>query len=226
MKISNVNLTGSGDKLLLEVIALAPTEGYTDVALCPVVYVTPPVDGVQEIRLEYTAPSKPAADVLVPFPLSIHLPVADWFQGVRVQNAHTPEGRSLRNPTIGKKPVGRNGFSTVPIGFEGDKLLIHVRYGGGCQLHSFQLNWDGDILKSVPPKVVLELTHNDNGDTCMALWDETLQFDLSTMAGFPQEEMVIVLQSFGRSFELPYRPVAFESREAAAVDGGGGVKNG
>lgn len=222
MKISNINLSGSGEELVVEVVALAPTGGYTNVALSKVEYVTPPQDGLQEIILSYTTPTGPNSDVIVPFELSIPIITEAWFQGVKVKNVHADEVRSLRNPSLEREPVGHSGFGMEPVGFEQDKLLITVTYGGGCRSHKFQLNWDGAILKSNPPQVVLELSHNNNGDTCMALLSETLQFDLSTLEGFPIGDVIVRLQSLGRTFELPYNPTHFESLSngIAALEGG------
>ena len=223
MKIAEVDLKGTSNKLTLHVTAIAPTFGWQDVGLSQVEHITPPEDGLQVIVLFATPPVGPVATSVEIFPLSLELGISDWFQGVKLRDTLGNQIWSLRNPTLKQVPIGTSSFFMEPISTDGDKLLIHVRYGGGCKNHSFQLNWDGEIMKSQPVQVVLELTHNNNGDTCKALLSETLQYDLSTLQGFPQQEMVIILQSPGRSFELDYTPSNSNNAGNLVSENGGGV---
>lgn len=207
MKITKADLKTAGKLISLDVTAIALTSGWTNVGLSVVQYVMPPVHGIQDVILHATAPIGPVNDMLETFQLSTPLPVSDWFQGARIRNATEDEQWVIRNPTIKKKPIGFNGFTAELAEVAGDKLLIRVRYGGGCKPHSFQLNWDGEIIKTFPPKVSFNLSHNNHGDNCMALLYETLVFDLSTLKGFPEQTTDILIEVPGTILKVRYTPV-------------------
>jgi hypothetical protein len=54
-------------------------------------------------------------------------------------------------------------------------LSIKVTYFGGCKKHSFELYG----FKETKNKIVLNLEHNTNGDTCKKIIRENLFFDLT-----------------------------------------------
>lgn len=91
-----------------------------------------------------------------------------------------------------QQPIGNDFVFIEAAGLHGDKLIIDVGYGGGCRQHTFQLNWNGKFLKSNPAQVVLELSHNANGDTCRAIIHERLQFDLSVIIEDPSQYILRV----------------------------------
>jgi hypothetical protein len=62
---------------------------------------------------------------------------------------------------------------------EGDLLLIDVQYAGGCENHSFTLEWPEIIIAIYPPQFGVLLYHDSNDDMCEALISETLEFQLS-----------------------------------------------
>lgn len=188
--------------MTVSVIAIAPTLGWSNVGLSLVEYVVPPADGLQEIILFGTPPNGPAAEIIQVFDLSVSFVSSDWYQGVKVRADKDNSPISLRTPTIRKPEIGQDPFNMQVLGLRADRLLINVHYGGGCQLHSFQLNWDGSIAKSPVPQITLELSHNRNGDTCKAYLSELLQFDLSTLPGFPKDEIEILVESPGISAKL------------------------
>jgi len=216
MKIANVDLKKSGKAILVEVSAIAPSLGWTNVGLSVVQYVTPPMDGVQDIILTATAPTGPVATPIQLFELSATLDPAIWFQGVRIKNAAGTESWVLRNPTVKKQPVGNSGFGAELPEIKDDKLNIRVSYGGGCKEHSFQLNWDGIIMESFPPQVRFDLSHDNHGDTCMALLSDTLVFDLSAIKDFPEGVVDILMQVHGEQIKLRYTPPKMKA--ALAID--------
>lgn len=63
-------------------------------------------------------------------------------------------------------------------GILGDLLHLTVRYGGGCAEHEFELYADEVFLESEPPQAVLRLSHNAHRDSCKALIQTDLRYDL------------------------------------------------
>ncbi len=206
MRIAKADLTGTGSKLTLELSTVAPTLGWTNVSLSQIIYKKPPIDGIQDIILSATPPSGITIPQTEIFELSEKLSISKWFQGVRIKDSLGGTELTLRNPTKKENPIGNSWFNMGIIGIREDKLLIRVSYGGGCRLHLFQLNWDGQIMESNPFQVDLELSHNNNEDMCRALITEDLQFDLSTLQGFPKQKMQINLKSEGFSYVIMYNP--------------------
>jgi hypothetical protein len=66
---------------------------------------------------------------------------------------------------------------------EGSLLYIEVSYSGGCEMHEFNVVWDGIIYYSEPPQAYIILTHNSNNDNCEAFLTETLTIDLVQVFG-------------------------------------------
>lgn len=94
----------------------------------------------------------------------------------------------FRTPVREQAPIGDDFVAISSSGLKGDKLILMLINGGGCQQHTFQLNWDGTF----PAQAVLELSHNANGDTCKAIIRERLQFDLSVIIENPGQYVLRV----------------------------------
>lgn len=60
-----------------------------------------------------------------------------------------------------------------------DALHISVKYTGSKN-HQFQLVWDGNIIKTLPPQIHLFLSHDNIGDNANETIEEELQFNLSS----------------------------------------------
>lgn len=187
LNLIDADLEKKCDETILHVTAEAPTLGWCNVALSSVVYVMPPADGIQDFILHGQAPSGLAATAIETFQVSASVPSADWLQGVRIINSCGTSLLTLKMPVREQAPIGDDSFGIEAAVLKGDKLIIDVRYGGGCRQHTFQLNWNGKFLKSIPMQVPLELSHNANGDTCKAIIRERLQFDLSVIIEEPSQ---------------------------------------
>lgn len=64
---------------------------------------------------------------------------------------------------------------------EGNVLVLHLKFGGGCRSHHFALLSSGVFLESYPVQVPMALAHNGNGDPCRAFLARTQRFDLSAL---------------------------------------------
>jgi len=93
-------------------------------------------------------------------------------------------------------------FDLLGARIEGDSMMLDVRYGGGCKEHVFALD-AGPMLKSLPPKQLLSISHDANGDNCRALITKTIAFDLVPYRRSPHGITVIVLD--GQELIYEYR---------------------
>jgi hypothetical protein len=62
---------------------------------------------------------------------------------------------------------------------EGDRLQLHLLFGGGCAEHDFALIHEGEFRESFPVQTTLTLAHDAHGDMCRALLSRELVFDLT-----------------------------------------------
>jgi hypothetical protein len=191
MNIIDADLTKDDNAMRLEVMAYSPTLGWTDVGLSKAQYITPPQDGIQDFTLYGTPPMGYGLPVIQTYMFSETMQ-EEWVRGARIKNSGGDTLLTLRSLVVDQKSIGEDMVGIENAGLKGDRLILDVVYGGGCQPHDFQLSWDGTIIKTKPPQVLLSLTHNGNGDTCKALLRERLQFDLSVALKSPEQYVLRV----------------------------------
>ena len=94
-------------------------------------------------------------------------------------------------------------FSITDASISGTLLSIEVEYAGGCKDHTFELFTDGSIMKSLPPKQSFFLRHYANEESCEALIQEKLLFDLtgSTTSG---NSLIILLEGFKGDLRMDF----------------------
>ncbi|GHG79697.1 hypothetical protein [Comamonas sp. JC664] len=204
MKIVDADITRDATGPVLKITAYSPTLGWKNVALEKAEFFGEPVDGIQEFVLFGTAPAGPAPTSIQMYSLSVPMPTAEWVKGARIRNERAESLLVLRTLVKDQGPIGDDWVAIESAGLRGDKLIVDVRYGGGCRHHSFQLSWDGAVIKADPPQVVLSLSHNSHGDTCKALRPEQLQFDLSLVLERPTDFVLRV--NSGLSEAIAYTP--------------------
>ncbi|MGB3850671.1 MAG: hypothetical protein WA958_11935 [Tunicatimonas sp.] len=68
-------------------------------------------------------------------------------------------------------------FKLESVSAEGTIVTAVVRYGGGCEEHRFSVYWNGVATKSIPPQMMVDVHHDDRGDTCEAYLTDTVRFD-------------------------------------------------
>lgn len=74
-------------------------------------------------------------------------------------------------------------FDLREITVNGREVEITVSYAGGCAPHTFEVIWDGTLIKTNPPQINLAIIHNANGDMCEAYITEILKFNLDSLVG-------------------------------------------
>jgi uncharacterized lipoprotein YajG len=61
-------------------------------------------------------------------------------------------------------------------------LFVQLRYGGGCEEHTFEAIGSLAIAKSYPPIRSVQLVHHANNDRCRAIVQKTLEIDVKDIA--------------------------------------------
>jgi hypothetical protein len=69
-------------------------------------------------------------------------------------------------------------FEILEKRLDGPFLMVKVAYSGGCNEHFFEVSWDGNYMKSLPPQVNVNLTHVNNDDACRARIEKEFAVDL------------------------------------------------
>lgn len=89
----------------------------------------------------------------------------------------------------------------------GNKMFIHVLYGGGCKDHTFKLIGSPMIMKSFPPKRSIYLYHKNNDDMCKALIPKILEVDLTNLAyqQQPGSEIIFILKNYKNELKYTYQ---------------------
>jgi hypothetical protein len=87
-------------------------------------------------------------------------------------------------------------FEIKGVEREDDSLKVTVGYSGGCQIHNFNVIWDGIITASNPCQINLIIDHDANGDHCEAYFVETLVIDLNQLIGEGDEKDSCVYNIF------------------------------
>jgi hypothetical protein len=90
-------------------------------------------------------------------------------------------------------PATSDAFEILSQKVEGDKLIMEVQYGGGCELHTFELISNGAYMKSLPMKLNMWLTHNGRNDMCRAMLTNTLTFDISSIKPSSGKELHLII---------------------------------
>lgn len=110
-----------------------------------------------------------------------------------------------------------NGFpndaaTITATSLEKNILTIKVNYQGGCQEHQFKLYAGTFFQQSLPPKGLLHLSHDSQGDTCGETVEQSLMFDLTPLnkeRNHPTEHplLLTIYEPTGGAFAgEPFRP--------------------
>lgn len=86
----------------------------------------------------------------------------------------------------------------------GENIKITVEYSGGCQPHEFKLVGNPVVMKSLPPKRVIKLIHNANGDNCRMLIRKTFLIDATNLSSSDASgtETVLILEAYKGDLKL------------------------
>ena len=111
------------------------------------------------------------------------------------------------NPVLLCESIAAPTFQVLEWSIDGDWLTATFQYSGGCEVHDFQLCWDGLFMESFPVQVAL--TPQDYGppDPCEAEITETHTFELYPLRdawidayGNPPGEIIVNMSSASESY--------------------------
>jgi hypothetical protein len=75
----------------------------------------------------------------------------------------------------------KDGYELANGRLSGNRMLVDVKYTGGCAEHTFKVCWDGTFLESLPVQTGLTLHHDGHGDACESFGTKPLSIDLTTL---------------------------------------------
>lgn len=178
-------------------------------SLAPRVYIHPPQDGVWDYDLDVNPTAPFGGCMLMPFCAYAEAPVATNVNGIRIWFS---QGGSLKSTTLLKakrvsaySSAQKNGLWITGGAYIHDsrRLVLDIRYSGGCFPHAFALEWDGTVEESVPSRYTMQIFDLSKYDPCKAFIDEQLLFDLNTAdVDIPKGSVVVVRPRFGRHVEI------------------------
>gem|GEM_PF-3066061 len=79
-------------------------------------------------------------------------------------------------------------FEIEKISVSGEDLIFEVSYSGGCQIHEFNVLWNGEYVETSPSQIDLYLSHNSNSDLCESKIFTTFALKL---VNFNEDDLII-----------------------------------
>lgn len=95
-------------------------------------------------------------------------------------------------------------FNIEAVRIKGNTLFADVSYGGGCGEHSFEMNGNMAVMKSLPPQRAVKITHTNHEDYCKAIVRKTLEFDISELSDMQRPGSTIILLLDGWEERIEY----------------------
>jgi len=103
-----------------------------------------------------------------------------------------------------KKESNSDAFKILDAKIIGNYLHLNISYSGGCEKHSFKINGDLQLSKSLPPIRSVNLIHYGNNDACKKLIIENLVIEISDLAYKKEDGSEIYLSINGWTEKIHY----------------------
>ncbi|HIN41822.1 MAG TPA: hypothetical protein EYN28_06560 [Flavobacteriales bacterium] len=116
----------------------------------------------------------------------------------------TDEVESVSTEEMVSPQISKASFTFIDIKVEGDTLIATVQYSGGCGNHEFEIETAGFLMKSLPPKQPIRISHRSDNDPCRSLIQEEIKFDLSSFRGTPDGITVLILENWPQHINYSY----------------------
>jgi len=95
-------------------------------------------------------------------------------------------------------------FTIEAVRNEGNLLFVDISFVGGCGVHNFKCTGSNSIMKSLPPKRSVQISHDVPRETCENNVKKTLEIDISELAASRTPGSTIMLLLDGWDEEIKY----------------------
>lgn len=95
-------------------------------------------------------------------------------------------------------------FTITDMNVQGDVAMLVVNYSGGCKDHTFKAYFNGNFMKSLPPRANVFIEHDNGGDNCRKLVMDTLYFDLKEVRYYKDKAGTVIVGFNGTDQTLKY----------------------
>lgn len=114
---------------------------------------------------------------------NVQLQQSDYFIELNIIN-HDPRNDLNKVHIIDENlewTISKDYLKVNSAFIEKNLLSLSLSYSGGCKDHFINVFSYNTILKSIPPQLTFQISHNANNDICEAYITRKMQFDLSTI---------------------------------------------
>lgn len=80
----------------------------------------------------------------------------------------------------------------------GDSLTMLVSYSGGCKPHDLKVISNGAMMKSMPPQMNVQVSHDAHEDMCEAMISQDVTVSLEPLKAQAHNGVVILLKGFDK----------------------------
>lgn len=110
---------------------------------------------------------------------------------------HTSSKVLIIDQDLSKYPT--DAFTIRDASVIGDSLTMLVAFTGGCKQHEFKVVSNGAMMKSMPPQMNVQLSHESHDDMCEALLTQDVTVSLEPLKQQAHNGGIILhLQGFDR----------------------------
>ena len=102
------------------------------------------------------------------------------------------------------QPEHNAAFNIEQLWVKGDILSVVVNYSGGCAGHRFDAWFNGNFMKSLPPKANIFITHDNNNDACRSNVTDTLEFDLKNVRYGEKGKVILLFNNTDKTVDYNY----------------------
>lgn len=99
------------------------------------------------------------------------------------------------DPDLKGQDIYFNDFEIINAKQEGQWLVFETIYSGGCESHFFHANWDGRMMKSLPPQANIVVVHQHKSDLCRERITKKWAIDVRPFFERGESEVVVNLMS-------------------------------
>lgn len=126
------------------------------------------------------------------------------IEEVQENAGQKPQRNAMVESIIGSFEENSDPLEIDSMRVEGNKLFLFVHYGGGCREHQFKMIGSPMVMKTYPPKRMVQLVHDNEDDPCESIVNRVLEADLRNLAYEQQPGSTIMLQLSGTDDVITY----------------------